>query len=408
MLSPGVSAEEAPDSFVTDQGMEKENPLVATNTFNATIHKPTDDFNYSHCPTIAICRDSFLVAWAGGKENREGGRDQGIVGIESSDFQNWTEPRYLFEPDPGTCLMDPASFVWKDQLYMLFSRNEVDPDKEADDAYMKQGDLLISRLAGESWTSPVVIARTDAPKGQSPSCPVVSNRALVFKRRDGGTRILLPAAFLNNFSGEARPRCLWSDDDAMSWTAGEFVPSDEPKLMEPSVISLGDGRLAMYIRNDYDFPVVWRAFSSDDGETWSSPEPTSIRCWAKTCVVPSLEGGYLMYFNDDPDGVSNNRVAHDNATNSYHESGAPESMPALGPCARRKNLSVAYSSDGISFELAGHLDLGSNGYGISYPSAVEHDGSLYVVSSRRDNMHTRRPNMIRSHRVRMVQQHRRA
>ena len=383
--------------------------MIAVNIHNATIHAPTPDFNYSHCPSIAWHEGQFFVVWMGGKENREGGRGQGIVYATSRDFMQWSEAETLFFPPAATCLFEPILFTQGANLFCAYAENHSDPNADVADAYLIAGNLMLSQLTPAGWGVPRVIAATDGPEGCPQGCPTVSNPPAIIPLPDGGERILFSVHYLNHGVGQSRPRSLWSDDGGATWVAGAFVPSGERKLMEGTVQPLPDGRLVMHVRNDSDFPVVWRSISTDTGATWSQAEPTGLRSWAKTSSLRHSSGRTLLLFNDDPPEFAGSRMVHDNATNALFDPASGKPLVwKLGPCVVRKNLSVAASEDGLAFTLAGRFDLESNGYGCSYPVGVEVDGKLFVVSSRRDNMHTRRPNMIRGHVIELLEQHRRS
>jgi len=69
---------------------------------------------------------------------------------------------------------------------------------------------------------------------------------------------------------------LYSDDDGVTWKKSTDVdirdidPSNKAGAQEPAVVELKDGRVMMIIRNNLGF--IARSYSSDQGQTWSSPE----------------------------------------------------------------------------------------------------------------------------------------
>ena len=66
-------------------------------------------------------------------------------------------------------------------------------------------------------------------------------------------------------------------------------------------------------------------------------------------------------------------------------------------CDLRRHMALARSHDALDFELLGRFDAESDGFGISYPDFIEHDGLIYAVTSRRDRRATARPNLARGH-----------
>ena len=68
---------------------------------------------------------------------------------------------------------------------------------------------------------------------------------------------------------------VYSDDDGVSWKAGENVPVRPDwggqNFNEPGIVELADGRFWMYGRTTMGFHA--QAWSNDRGMTWSKPEP---------------------------------------------------------------------------------------------------------------------------------------
>lgn len=69
---------------------------------------------------------------------------------------------------------------------------------------------------------------------------------------------------------------VYSDDNGGTWHKSGDVdmrvldPKDTVGSQEPLVVELKDGKLMMFIRND--FGCIARSYSTDDGLTWSKPE----------------------------------------------------------------------------------------------------------------------------------------
>ncbi len=125
---------------------------------------------------------------------------------------------------------------------------------------------------------------------------------------------------------------LYSDDGGENWNRGKQV---NEFACENQIAELDDGRLMMDARvSDRDPGFRWTAFSDDQGETWSEPEPGQI--------CPPIAASIIRYPNQDK---SKNSL--------LLWSGLK------GP--GRKNLVIRLSSDqGISFPVellvgAGHV-----------------------------------------------------
>lgn len=100
---------------------------------------------------------------------------------------------------------------------------------------------------------------------------------------------------------------VYSDDDGASWHKAEKelvcpFPSDPNGFQEPGVYQLPDGRLWCYIRTGLGFQFC--AYSSDNGETWTLPEP-DIR-FSSPCspmLVKDCCGKTVAIFNPVPEHI---------------------------------------------------------------------------------------------------------
>jgi hypothetical protein len=77
-------------------------------------------------------------------------------------------------------------------------------------------------------------------------------------------------------------RGRWKPDGRLAWTASARVSCDPGRstrgMIEPTLAELPDGRILMVMRGSNDAQQTmpgrrWHAFSSDQGRTWSAPEP---------------------------------------------------------------------------------------------------------------------------------------
>lgn len=100
---------------------------------------------------------------------------------------------------------------------------------------------------------------------------------------------------------------FYSDDDGDSWTYVDIDPTPRYEQqpphkgarwqncgVEPTVIELQDGRLMMMLRTSQDYHYV--CYSEDDGETWSTPEPTSFHSTLTKPHLCRLQDGRLLFF----------------------------------------------------------------------------------------------------------------
>ena len=93
----------------------------------------------------------------------------------------------------------------------------------------------------------------------------------------------------------------YQSDGSLAWRPGDLAPGDLERtsrgLTEPTICELEDGRIAMICRGDNSaFPdrpgCKWLAFSRDDGESWSEPEP--LLCTAGDHLSSGSNGSALF------------------------------------------------------------------------------------------------------------------
>jgi hypothetical protein len=167
-------------------------------------------------------------------------------------------------------------------------------------------------------------------------------------------------------------RALNQSEDVPSW--GSPIPggADSNRLCEPTVYRAADGQYVMLLRDD-NYSHRMYASISPDRRHWNTAMPTDIP------DSPSLTTSLRL--PDDRVLVVGNQMApqFDNAGEVRHYGRDP--------------LTVGVSPDGYGFEKACALRCGQQqwrtpqsevrgrGGGAQYPSAVVHDGVLYVQYS---------------------------
>jgi len=120
-------------------------------------------------------------------------------------------------------------------------------------------------------------------------------------------RLILPVARHNEPGGEWHggiAMTWYSDDLGETWHKSNEILPDEglaSGLQEPGVIALRDGRLMMLCRTSGG--CQYRAWSSDDGETWSAAEPTDIISPVSPATFERIPqtGDILLAWNDHRD-----------------------------------------------------------------------------------------------------------
>jgi hypothetical protein len=126
---------------------------------------------------------------------------------------------------------------------------------------------------------------------------------------------------------------------------------------EPLCLMLPDGRIHALFRDNGGSQKLFRAFSSDEGRTWTKPELTNFPNATSKCYPIRLKSGvYALISNANPFG------------------------PPL--VAGRRTLHVTLSEDGLTFTKMAVLDIPTKvATTFQYPHAIEHDGHLLIAFS---------------------------
>lgn len=136
-----------------------------------------------------------------------------------------------------------------------------------------------------------------------------------------------------------------SIDDWRSYPV--FGSASELKAEEPEWWALRDGGLCAVFRDNAKSGYLYRAFSTDDGRTWTKPARTNFPdATSKVCALRLNDGRYVLISNSNP--------------------------------KKRDPLTLAVSDDGVVFSKLFYLVGGRH---VDYPHVIEHEGSLYIAFS---------------------------
>lgn len=298
---------------------------------------------------LTYYRGRFWAMWSSGIE-REDRPGQQVRYATSSDGLHWSEPGIIApcSAEGGWRYIARAFWQRDGKLLVLAAHDRVKmaADGTIDDLPYKL-DLALKYFvwddAEETWKDGgVVLADTInnfAPR-QLPS------GEWMMSRRDGHGRTSMIVG------GET------SIGDWRSFTVP--APEDGHKMTEPHWWLLADGRLAVVFRDQSESFRLYRAFSEDNGRTWSLPVRTNYPdSRAKFNSTRLRDGRFVL--------VSNPRVA-----------------PARAP------LCISTSRDGLVFsnmrrlvdgETHAHLPNESKHEGYQYPNLLEQGGFLFVIYS---------------------------
>ncbi len=240
-----------------------------------------------------VSADEPVLMYLYGRVDHSDASDDYVETVSGDNGRTWSEPLLRFKsreaPGGRVRYCEPTAYFDADaSALVLMNERGFYPDDERVQGIVWE--LLISTrdFARDAWGEPVA-ARLGFPEGVGLSfCfPIKTSRG----------RVLFPAQkpLVDEAGRFVHHRGYWSRayealaiigeyaaDGTLGWRAGGRVAGDLERtcrgLCEPTLVELGDGRIAMICRGDNGaFPdrpgYKWAAFSGDDGQTWSSPRP---------------------------------------------------------------------------------------------------------------------------------------
>ena len=151
--------------------------------------------------------------------------------------------------------------------------------------------LRVSHDEAATFGEPVLVS-------DAPGYHVMNNDRIT--RLTGG-RLLAPVASTGDLTSSNHfvSYCFFSDDLGQTWQRGRGeVDYDMRGAMEPEVIELDDGRVAMIVRTQLGHIAV--SHSDDGGQTWSPPASWGVRAPEAPATlrrIPST-GDLLLVYND--------------------------------------------------------------------------------------------------------------
>ncbi|QDU78942.1 Sialidase A precursor [Polystyrenella longa] len=281
--------------FVLSKPHQDIQEIIVRDVFAADEKHP----RYSEGSIIQLDNGNLLFANTEFAESTSDFAEAQIVAMESADEgRTWTDRRVLQENIGGKNVMSATlrrlTHVQKEPaaigLFYLVKNDYNDLKVH----------LRTSTDEGKTFGEPTVV--TDEQKYH------VLNNDRVTLLSTG--RLIVPVAVSADVKQENHfvCYCYYSDDAGKTWVKGEgTVDAPQRGAMEPEVVELRGGRLAMLMRNQLGFIGI--SYSEDNGVTWSEHESwnvTAPEAPATIRRIPATGDLVLIWNNNFEEGAGHN------------------------------------------------------------------------------------------------------
>jgi hypothetical protein len=211
---------------------------------------------------IALKDGRLLLGWT---HFTGGGQDHStaeiFASISGDGGYTWGEP-FLLQENLGLCNVMSVGFLRLRTGDLMFGFGIKNHERDDSRYYIRR-----SADEGKSWSDPVL---TMPETGYF----VVNNDRLI---QTSSGRLLIPAAKSIDEHYHCVSSCFVSDDEGRTWRRSAAyldLPGGRVGLQEPGIVECADGSLWMYMRTGRQH--IYASRSTDDGESWSPPEPTPL------------------------------------------------------------------------------------------------------------------------------------
>ena len=245
----------------------------------------------------------------------------------SEDGINWTEPRDLAgPPDDGFGWIARGFWVRDGKLLSLVTRYNA-PGYRGEGLQLHAYEMVKGQA--KEWKHAGLVY-DNAMNNFSPK--MLPNQKWMMSRRDSVGNVYM---LVGGTEGIDR----WESYPVISYEDEEF------QAEEPYWLILPDKNLVAFFRDNKKSGFLYRAFSTDNGSTWSRPVRTNFPdARSKFIGLRLKDGRYVLVSNSNP--------------------------------LKRDPLTIAISEDGLVFNKMGYL-VGDRH--IDYPHMMEHEGYIYVA-----------------------------
>ncbi|MAW94377.1 MULTISPECIES: exo-alpha-sialidase [unclassified Leeuwenhoekiella] len=293
-------------------------------------------FKQCHASTLVeTTKGDILAAWFGGEYERH--PQVAIYTSRLTPF-GWSAPEQV--ADGQTAINSISYPTWNPVLFnnaedelMLFYKEGPSPSTW-------WGMLKISDDDGKSWS--------DAKRLPDGIIGPVKNKPIRLK-----SGVIVSPSSIESQGGEVwKSHMELSNDEGHTWEKVDIPSGDGIKVIQPTILQLGDGTLKALLRSDQNY--LMESTSSDSGKTWSETVKSKVlNPNSGVDAVTLNNGSFLLVYNPT-------------------EAGADW---ADG----RNKLNLAYSEDGENWEDILKLEGEPEGE-FSYPAIIQDSQGLVHIS----------------------------
>ena len=251
-----------------------------------------------HAPDLLeLDNGDLLCCWFAG--SWEGNADVSIaVARLEAGASQWSTP-VIVSDDPTRSEQNPSLFLAPNgEIWLMYTAQATKPDDLPEGVSMQCTAEIrrkISRDGGRTW-GPTEAIFTREGSFCRQKIQILSNGRWIFNNficAQDGTRLGSDITVLQI-----------SDDEGKTWRPVE-MPESRGRV-HGNVLEVAPGKLVCLLRSraaDH----IYRSVSTDNGETWSAPQPTELRNNNASISAVVLQSGAVavvyndVAFNDDPD-----------------------------------------------------------------------------------------------------------
>ncbi len=339
------------------------------------IYQPEESWFYAHHPSITHFNGQYLAIWSNGRLN-EDDPGQRVLISRSADFASWSEPEPLLDSMRGEeveVTLTAGGFHQHDGTLVAYAGSYEIASSFLEDGHRKAGPptspqvyqhtrlLALQSTDGRNWSEALDVG-----------VPIIPNHG---PQKTASGRLIISGNILYPYSDDPSGLAGWTPGGIYPLEMAEDIADNPARfrpvaersgwaspLCEGSFFQTDDGTLHLLLRSQE--PRLWHAISQDDGQTWSTPEPTAF-----TDNVSKFHLGRL------PDGRFYNL-----------------STPDPDRRGSRPRLILSLSRDGLCFDqqyILADETYAQRAQGIhkhgeyGYPHSLVHDGYFCAIFSRR-------------------------